>query len=81
MASFRLFAPIFLLSSVVCVAQNSTAPVAMNSTTVARLNKEIPSLMVKADVPGLSMSVTRSGKTVWTGSFGVRSVATKMPGD
>src|SRR5579863_3293913 len=79
MASLRLFAMLFLLGGVVCNAQHSTAPVPMNASTEARLEKDIPALMRKSGVPGLSITVIRGGKTVWTGSFGVRSEETKKP--
>ena len=77
MPTLRFFAPILLLSSTVCVAQNSIAPVAMNAATETRLDKDIPALMAKAGVPGLAIAVIRNGETVWTGSFGVRSEETK----
>ena len=79
MVSLRLFATLFLLSGVLCNAQHSTAPVPMNAPTEARLEKDIAALMEKAGVPGLSIAVIRGGKTVWTGSFGVRTEVTKKP--
>lgn len=78
MASLRLLIPCFLLGAAVCSAQQS-APVPMNATTESRLEKDIPSLMEKAGVPGLSIAVIRDGKTAWMGSFGVRSTVTKEP--
>jgi len=41
------------------------------------LEKEIPRLMEKADIPGLSMAVIQNGKIFWSGAFGVRSRETK----
>jgi len=41
----------------------------------------VPSLMAKAHIPGLSIAVIRDGKIVWTGAFGVKSVATGAPCD
>jgi CubicO group peptidase (beta-lactamase class C family) len=79
MARLRLVVACFLLGTVVSTAQHSTKPAAMNATTEAQLEKDIPALMEKAGVPGLSIAVIRSGKTVWTDSFGVRSEATKKP--
>jgi CubicO group peptidase (beta-lactamase class C family) len=79
MASMRQIATFFLLGGVVCAAQHTTKPVPMNAAAEARLGKDIPALMEKAGVPGLSIAVIRSGKAVWTESFGVRSAATKKP--
>jgi CubicO group peptidase (beta-lactamase class C family) len=79
MPNVRVCATIFLLLSTVCSAQDATAPVPMNATTEARLEKDIPALMEKAGVPGLSIAVIRGGNTVWTRSIGVRSEQTKKP--
>lgn len=68
-----------LLTSVFCPAQSS--PVPMNASREAHLQKDIPALMEKADVPGLSIAVIRDGKTVWTGAFGFRDEAAKLPVD
>ena len=78
MASRPLLIQCFLFSVVLCAAQQS-APVPMNAATESRLQKDIPSLMEKAGVPGLSIAVIRDGKTAWTGSFGVRNTATNEP--
>src|SRR5580658_7822827 len=79
MMCLRWFATLFLLCGAVCVAQHSTAPVPMNAATEAVLAKDIPALMEKAGVPGLSIAVIRGGKTVWVESFGVRNQETKKP--
>ena len=79
MTSSRMVATFFLLIGAVCAAQHSTAPVPMNAAAEARLEKDIPALMEKAGVPGLSIAVIRDGKTVWTDNFGVRNAATKEP--
>jgi len=46
-----------------------------------KLEKEIPKLMEKANIPGLSMAVIRNGKIFWSGSFGVRNRETNEPVD
>ena len=79
MTCLRWFATLFLLCGAICVAQQSTAPVPMNAATEAVLAKDIPALMEKAGVPGLSIAVIRGGKTVWVESFGVRNAETKKP--
>jgi CubicO group peptidase (beta-lactamase class C family) len=75
----RHLAPSFLLSAAVCAAQHSTAPIAMNAATEAGLKRDIPVLMEKAGVPGLSIAVIRGGKTAWMETFGVRNADTKKP--
>src|ERR1700722_19703650 len=79
MMCMRRFATLFLLCGTVCVGQHLTAPVPMNEATEAALAKDIPVLMEKAGVPGLSIAVIRGGKTVWVDSFGVRNAETKKP--
>ncbi len=79
MVSFRLIVALLLLSGALGAAQRSASPVSMNAATEARLGADIPALMEKAAVPGLSIAVIRSGQTVWTGTFGVRNEATKKP--
>jgi CubicO group peptidase (beta-lactamase class C family) len=76
MARLRLVAP-FLILSGMGVAQHSDKPVAMNTATEARLGSDIPALMEKAGVQGLSIAAIRGGKTVWTASFGIRNEDTK----
>ena len=77
MPTWRRIATFLLLSAAISTAQRSAVPV--NAATEARLEKDIPALMEKAGVPGLSIAVIRSGKTVWDDSFGIRDEATKKP--
>lgn len=76
---FRRLAPFLLLNGALCAAQQSAAPTLMNATTEAGLKKDIPLLMEKAGVPGLSIAIIRGGKAVWTDSFGVQDEKTKKP--
>jgi CubicO group peptidase (beta-lactamase class C family) len=46
---------------------------------IERLKKDIPQLLEKADVPGLSVSLIRDGELVWIGAFGVMNAETKKP--
>jgi len=46
---------------------------------VQALEKEVPSLMAKADVPGLSIALIRDGKPYWNHGFGVKNSQTKEP--
>jgi CubicO group peptidase (beta-lactamase class C family) len=75
----RHLAMSILLCGVLCPAQQSTEPVPMNAATEAALAKDIPALMEKAGVPGLSVAVIRDGKPAWRGNFGVRNADTRKP--
>jgi len=46
---------------------------------VAELERIIPDLMKKANVPGLTIAVIRDGKLLWTKGFGVKSTKTNEP--
>jgi len=69
---FIIFTLAFFLSSLSCCKQQDPGPI---------LEEEIPKLMEKADIPGLSIAVIREGKIFWSGSFGVRSRDTNVPVD
>jgi CubicO group peptidase (beta-lactamase class C family) len=80
MARFRLTTIVFLSIALfftdLSTAQHSK-PVPINSATEAKLSTDIPALMEKAGIPGLSIAVIRGGKTAWTANFGVRDEKTK----
>ncbi len=46
---------------------------------VERLQKDVPDLMQKADIPGMSIALIHNGKITWVGSFGVMNADTKKP--
>jgi CubicO group peptidase (beta-lactamase class C family) len=46
---------------------------------IEQLQKDVPDLMQKADIPGMSIALIRNGKVVWTGSFGVMNANTRKP--
>ena len=48
-------------------------------TMKSKLDKAIPDLMKKADVPGLSIAVIRDGKIIWSGAYGIKSIKTGEP--
>src|SRR5215471_12239255 len=48
---------------------------------VADLERLIPDLMKKADVPGLSIAVIRDAQVMWCRGFGVANVETRQPVD
>ncbi len=47
--------------------------------SIDKLKKDIPELMKKADIPGMSVAVIRDGKIVWSGVYGMANAATKEP--
>jgi CubicO group peptidase (beta-lactamase class C family) len=49
------------------------------TAAIDQLKRDIPQLMEKADVPGLSIALIRNGKLVWTGAFGFANADTKKP--
>ena len=58
----------------------STGQQNLSSTVdIRQLKKDIPLLMKKAAIPGMSIAVIRGGKLVWTGVFGVANAATQQP--
>ncbi len=57
-----------------CFRQSPSA-----KTDIERLQKDIPELLKKADVPGLSIGLIRDGKLVWTGAFGIANSKTNAP--
>ncbi|MCK4766032.1 MAG: beta-lactamase family protein [Candidatus Aminicenantes bacterium] len=46
---------------------------------IAQLEKEIPQLMEKGLIPGLSAAVIRDGKLAWAKGFGVKDTKTEKP--
>jgi len=58
------------------VARQKSQPL---TTTIDRLEKDIPQLMKDADIPGLSAALIRDGKLVWHRNFGVADVETNEP--
>ena len=50
-------------------------------TLIADLEKQIPQLMEKAKVPGLSIAIIKDAKLFWRRGFGVKDNASKEPVD
>jgi len=45
---------------------------------IRRLEKDIPELMQKGNVPGMSIALIKDGKTYWTQGFGVKNAKTQQ---
>jgi CubicO group peptidase (beta-lactamase class C family) len=54
-------------------------PATRTEATVPQLERDIPELMKKAGVPGLTIAVIRGGKTKWLHGFGMKDVKTGQP--
>lgn len=73
MKQWIVAACVFFASMLTLCAQ----PVLPAGTAISQLKKDIPALMQKADIPGMSVALIRDGKIAWTGSFGVMNADTK----
>lgn len=62
-------------------ASKQTPPQATASLgkVTARLERDLPELMKKAEVPGLSIALIRKGAVVWQRGFGVKDSKTNTP--
>ncbi|RFM28720.1 serine hydrolase [Deminuibacter soli] len=47
--------------------------------SINRIQTDVPQLLQKADVPGISIALVRHGQLVWTGAFGLANVNTARP--
>lgn len=72
-AAFIVSVP--LLSPLSRAQKETTAP----SGAVQQLEKDIPELMKKDGVPGLSIAVIRGGKTTWVHGFGTKEAQKSQP--
>jgi CubicO group peptidase (beta-lactamase class C family) len=65
----------FLIIAGQCIAQGQ-APLKKDEDKqqlIANLEKVVPELMKKANVPGLSIAVIRDGEILWCGAFGIKN--------
>ncbi len=46
---------------------------------ISRLKSEVPDLMQRGGVPGMSIALIRGGKTIWLHGFGVKDKKTGEP--
>src|SRR6185312_9929495 len=58
-------------------ANSQAKPTAQEA--IEKLRKDIPDLMDKADIPGMSIALIHDGQLVWTGSYGVMNADTRKP--
>src|SRR5437868_6570191 len=50
----------------------------LSEATIQQLEKDIPELMKKDGVPGLSIALIRGGKTTWAHGFGIKEAKTGL---
>src|SRR5690349_10781262 len=73
----KLIVPILLLLlSLPSRSQNNSSE---TKNIIDKLEKDIPQLLEKSDVPGLGIALIRNGELVWTGAFGTANADTKKP--
>jgi CubicO group peptidase (beta-lactamase class C family) len=77
---------LLLLSCLVSRSQQSimtfnthAANLSSTKQAIGRLEADIPSLLEKSDVPGMSIALVRQGNLVWAGAFGVSNASTRKP--
>jgi CubicO group peptidase (beta-lactamase class C family) len=60
-------------------ASGRLQPVKPLKNPVERLEKDIPLLMKKADIPGMSIALIKKGKLIWNGVYGVVNADSRKP--
>ena len=48
-------------------------------STILQLERDVPELMKKSNVPGVSIALIQRGKTIWVHGFGVKKAGTSQP--
>jgi CubicO group peptidase (beta-lactamase class C family) len=74
----RLLPIAFMALSIIVMAQPARKPVA---ETIASLQKDLPTWMKDADIPGVQAVLIRNGKQVWLKSYGIANAETGVPVD
>jgi CubicO group peptidase (beta-lactamase class C family) len=65
------------LNSLLSPAQRP--PMAPPPEVINKLQTDIPQLLEKSDVPGMSIALIRDGRVVWSEGFGVSNAVTRKP--
>jgi CubicO group peptidase (beta-lactamase class C family) len=69
------------LTAFVCKAQD-VPPLKTdvdNQKIIEQLERHIPGLMEKAEIPGMSIAVIKDGKIIWSDGFGIKNTRTGEP--
>ncbi|HEY2580512.1 MAG TPA: serine hydrolase domain-containing protein, partial [Mucilaginibacter sp.] len=74
--NLKLFTLLFI-SLVLTGLRASPQAITTAKEAIVKLKKDVPDLMQKADIPGMSIALIHDGKLVWTGSYGVMNADTR----
>jgi CubicO group peptidase (beta-lactamase class C family) len=77
--STRILPFVFLLLACNLLADTPSSLHKPDQKTIATLQQQVPELLQKATIPGLSMALIRDGKTYWLHTFGVKDAKTGAP--
>lgn len=69
---------VLFVSFLPCIAQE-VPPLktgAANQELIAELERIVPELMKKGDIPGMSIAVIKDGQIIWNGGFGIKNIKT-----
>lgn len=67
---------LYAFSQVTTTYNVAASKLADTKDVIGKLQKDIPALLQKADVPGISIALIRHGELVWTGAFGLSNATT-----
>jgi len=68
-----------LLGLIVFLSRAQQPAMAPTGEAIQKLESDIPVLLERSDVPGMSIALIRDGKVVWSKGFGVSNAVTKKP--
>jgi CubicO group peptidase (beta-lactamase class C family) len=75
----RLLIPTLLLLAGCASGGPPEAGPTVADPAVARLEGDLPGILERAEIPGLSVARVRDGRVTWTGAFGVRDADSGAP--
>ena len=68
---------VLLLLTRPAILPSSGQTVSRSDSTVSRLEQELPALMTKAGIPGVSFALLRDGRLFWSDALGIASRETR----
>src|ERR1041385_369085 len=70
---------VFLTNCILCFELAAQSRSMKTSEVISRLEHQVPLLIEKGDIPGVSIAYIGKGRLVWHKGFGVTSTKTKAP--